>query len=155
MPSFTITRHIAAPPDVVFHYAADFERAPQRIRGIKKVELLTQGPVGVGTRFKETRIVFKREATETMEVVAFDPPRGYTLGAESCGCRYRIQFRFAPANDGTDVELKFDAEPLTFLARLMGFLMGRMIEMCAKESAKDLEDLKAAIEQGPQAAVAS
>jgi len=60
---FTLDKHIAAPPMRVFAAASDFRNAPQRIHGIKKVEMLSTGPVGVGTRFKETRVLFKKEAT--------------------------------------------------------------------------------------------
>lgn len=55
-----------------------------------KIELLTDLPVGEGTRFKETRIMFKREATEEMEFVEFDAPNVYTLGSYSCGCEFRM-----------------------------------------------------------------
>jgi hypothetical protein len=146
----TLTRHVAAPPEKVFAVASDFRNAAGRLRGITKMELLTDGPVGVGTRFRETRVMFGREATETMTVTAFDPPRGYALGAESCGCRYHIEFRFTPKDGGTDLEMRFEGRPLTLVAKVLGFLMGPMISKnCAKESEKDLDDLKAAAEGRP------
>ena len=55
-------KHVTAPRALVFDRATDFAGAPARIQAIRKVEMLTPGPVRVGTQFKETRVVFKREA---------------------------------------------------------------------------------------------
>ena len=110
------------------------------------MEMLTDGPVGLGTRFRETRVMFKREATEEMEVTAFDAPHSYSLGCENHGCRYRTEFRFAPNGSGTDLEMTFGAEPLTKTAKVMSFLMKPMMKTMMKHCSKDLEDLKAAVE---------
>jgi carbon monoxide dehydrogenase subunit G len=152
MPEFKVERYVEAPPEKVFDRLSDFRRAPETISGIKKVEMLTAGPVGVGTRFKETRVMFSREATETMEVIAFERPTGYTLTCESCGCRYVCTFRVTSKGTGTNVEMRFAAEGLTWFAKVMGFLMRPMTKMCLKAIAKDLDDVKAAIEGGRQPA---
>ena len=146
MPSFTLEKHVDAPPERVFAAATDFRRAPETIRGIVRMEILTEGPVGVGTRFKETRVMFKREATEEMQVTRFDPPHGYELTCENHGCRYVTTFRMQPRGAGTDVEMTFDVTPLTTPAKVMGFLMRPLMKSCLKEIAKDLEDLAAAVE---------
>jgi hypothetical protein len=117
MLSFTLEKEVDAAPSAVFAVATDLRRVPDFIRAITRLEVLTDGPIQKGTRFRETRVVFKREATEEMEVTAFDPPRGYTLGCESHGCRYRTDFRFEPAAGGTRVTMTFAAEPLTFFAK--------------------------------------
>jgi hypothetical protein len=113
------------------------------------MEVLTDGPVRVGTRFRETRIVFKREATEEMEVTALEPPERFAFGCESHGCRYHTQMTFEPASGGTDVELRFEAVPLTRSMKVLAFLMAPMTRWIAKTCAKDLEDLKAAAERSP------
>ncbi len=71
--NFICEQQVAAPPEKVFAMMSDFANAPQRISGISKVEMLTDGAVGVGTKFKETRVMLGKEATETMEVTTFDP----------------------------------------------------------------------------------
>lgn len=147
MAAIELTKHIDAPPDRVFAAASDFRGAADRISAITKMEVLTEGPIGVGTRFRETRFMFKREATEEMTVKTFDPPNGYALGAESCGCRYHTEFRFRPNGSGTDVNLSFDAQPLSFVAKIMSFLlMPFMKKACVKACEQDLEDLKASLE---------
>ena len=146
----TCKQVIAAPPEVVFRRAADFANAPQAIKGIVKVEMLTSGPVGVGTKFRETRIMFGREATEQMEVTAFEPPHRYALGAESHGSRYHSVLTFRPSGQGCEVEMTFDCTPVTFFAKVMSVLMRPMMKSIAKVCAKDLDDLKATIESEPR-----
>jgi len=153
MPSFTLEKHIAATPEQVFAAATDFQRAPEIIRGIVHTEILTDGPVGVGTRFKETRVMFKREATEEMQVTRFDPPAGFDLTCENHGCRYLTTFRMQPSGAGTKVEMTFDVTPLTTPAKVMGFLMRPLMKSCLKETAKDLDDLAAAVEGREEAVV--
>lgn len=146
MAQFSVRRSIAAPIDVVFAQVSDFANAPKHCSGINRVEMLTDGPVRVGTRFKETRVMFGKEATEVMEVIALTPPHGYVLGSEACGCRYRREIRLAPAANGTDAVMNFSAQPLTFFAKIICKLMGFMMKSVSKACAQDLEDLKAAVE---------
>ncbi len=145
MAQLNVKRHIKAPPAIVFRYFADLRNAAGRIKNIHKLDVLTDGPIRQGTKFRETRVVFGREATETMEILAFDAPNSYMVGCESCGCRYRSTFRFKPAAGGTDVEFTFEVEPLTWMARVMGVLMAPMMKKCMAECAKDVDDLGAAI----------
>ena len=143
-----VREQINAPPEAVFAAASDFASAPQRISGIKKMEMLSQGPVGVGTRFRETRVMFGREATETMEVVDFQAGRSYTLRAATCGCEYRTAVSVRPADSGSEVTFDFSGRPLTFIGRVFGSLMGWMMRgVCVKAIKQDLADLKAAVEK--------
>ena len=74
MAQFTIDKYIEAPREVVFDAALDLHSVAENIRGIEKLEVLTEGPIGLGTRFRETRIMFKKEATEVMEITVFERP---------------------------------------------------------------------------------
>lgn len=150
MPEFTIEKDIAAPRERVFAEATDLAHAAEKIRGILKVEILTDGPVGLGTRFRETRVMFKREATEEMEITAFDPPSGYALGAESHGCRYHTEVRLEPDGEGTRLRMRFRAEPVTLPAKLLSFMLRPMLKVGMKEVDKDLDDIKAAAEDAAQ-----
>lgn len=142
----TIREQIAAPPERVFAAASDFANAPGKIAGILRVEMLTPGPLAVGTRFRETRKMFGKEASEEMTVAELEPPRRYVLVAESHGTRYRSELRFEPQGAGTEVAMTFRAEPLTSFAKVMSVLMKPMIKSVGKLCAKDLADLKRSIE---------
>jgi len=149
----SVDTHIAAPVEMVFALCTDFKNAPGRIKGIKKIELLNDEPVGVGLRFRETRIMFGREASEEMEITSFEPNRSYTLGCNSCGCVYTSVLRFQPDNGGTKLTMDFDAKPVTFMAKLMtplGWLMQGTMRKCVQQ---DLDDIKAYAEEPPAGAV--
>lgn len=146
MAQFTIDKYIEAPREVVFDTAVDLHSAAENIRGIEKLELLTEGPIGLGTRFRETRIMFKKEATEVMEISVFDRPSRFVYKANSCGCKYVTSHELVQEGSGTRFSLVFSSEPQTLLAKVMGVVFSFMIKACMKEVEKDLEDLKAVSE---------
>lgn len=145
MAQFTVTKYFDAPPAVAFEYATNLEKAAERIEGIQKLEVLTEGPVGVGTRFRETRVMFKREATEEMEITKFSPPTSYEVEATSHGCHYHTIFTFTPKGEGTEVELVFNAHALTMTAKIMSFVMAPLMRSAMKCIGQDLDDLARAI----------
>ena len=148
MTRLEIERTISAPPATVFARCSDFAHSAEVVEGIDKVEMLTDGEVGPGTRFRETRTMFGREATEEMEVGVFDPPRRYTLLAESHGAKYHSEFVFDEVAEGTRVRLTFDATPVTFFAKVMAVLTKPMQKKIYELLCKDLDDIKASIERG-------
>jgi len=141
-----VSTTIDAPPEDVWAHLVDIERYPELISGIKGVEKQTEGPVGVGTRFRETRVMFGKEATEEMEFAAVDPPRSFELVAESHGARHLTTTSLAPESGGTRVEMTFETTPVKLLAKLMMPLSGLMLKSCRKAMEQDLADVKAAIE---------
>lgn len=140
---FTTTKTVAAPVERVFAIATDLRHAVGRIRAITKLDVLTEGPVGKGTRFRETRTMFGRPATEEMEITSFDPPHGYVVGCESHGTRYRTEFRFTPQGSSTEIAMTFSAEPLTTAAKVMSTMMKPFEKKLIGECNKDLDDLAA------------
>jgi len=153
MPTYVVSTRVAAPAERVFEVFTDVPRAAERIPGIAKVEMLTEGPFRVGTRWRETRIVMKKQATEEMWVTTVDPPRSYTVEAESHGTHYDARFEFKPDGDGTQVTWTFRGTPLTFGAKLMSAVLGPLFKgMMKKWLAADLEALRTACEGKASAA---
>jgi hypothetical protein len=148
MPSFRLRRHVDAPVERVFACACDFAAAPGRIRSVLRVELLTPAPIGPGTRLRQTRRLLGREVTQELQLVAFDPPHGFSLGFEDHGCRFESRMTFAPAGGGTGIELRLSATPLTAPAKLMSAALEPLIGAVAQECERDLDDLQAAVEAG-------
>jgi hypothetical protein len=144
---FTLTQRIAAPAERVFAIASDLDGWPKAIPAITRIERLTEGPVGVGTRFKETRVMFGREATEEMTFTLFEPPHRYRLEAVSCGAHFESTFRFVPIDGGTDVEFSMESRAVSFFAKLMKplvYLMSGPMKKCLQA---DLDALKSAAEK--------
>jgi carbon monoxide dehydrogenase subunit G len=146
MPRYESSVDVNAAPEAVFAALADIPGAPTRIGAIKKVEMLTEGPVRVGTRFRETRVMFGKEATETMEVAEIDPPRRITMVADSCGTAYRTSMNVRPAATGSTITWSMEATPHSTFARilspLMGWMMSGMVRKCV---AQDLADIAKAV----------
>ena len=146
MAVISMSRHIDATPGVVFDLCTDVEHFADHVSGIKKCELLTEGPVGVGTRFRESRVMFGKEATEEMEFTVFRRPSFYQLSANSCGALYETTFRMSPEDDGTRIDLEFRVTPMTFVAKLMSPMSKLMAGPLKKCLEKDLADIQAAAE---------
>lgn len=137
-----------APRDRVFAVLSDIPNAPSRISDIKRVEMLTEGPVRVGTQWRETRLMCGRECTETLEITEFRAPEFYAVGAKSCGTIYRSTFTLREVSPGvTEVEFAFAGLPETLIARVIVTIMGPMMKgMMKKCLASDLAALKTACE---------
>lgn len=148
--NITLERQINAPVEAVFHLLTDFANAASTIEAITRVEVLTDGPTRVGTRFAETRRMFNKEHTETLEVVGLEPNRSVSLGCDSCGVRYRSTFRLTPRDGGTHVALDVSSTALTLPAKIIGPIMGLMMKksMCSM-MAKDLDDVAMIAEGEP------
>lgn len=141
--------HIDAPVSRVFEVATDLEGLPERVDAVKKVEILTNGPLGVGTRFRETRIMFGKEATEEMEFTSFDPGQGYVIEAESMGSHYTSTIRFTPENEGTRMTWSFGAEPLGTFSRIMSMLLLPLFAGATRRALEgDLKGIKDTAEAG-------
>jgi carbon monoxide dehydrogenase subunit G len=149
MSTLSVTTLVAAPPAAVFEVYTDLAKAAERIPDITQLELLTDGPIGVGTRWRETRVMFKKEAVEEMWITSFEPPRSYTVEAESHGMKYHTLFEFAPEADGTRVTWTFTGTPQTFGTKLMAPLFGLMMNGAMRKCMqRDLEALRAVCETG-------
>ena len=129
-------------PDAVFAVALDIANWPQFVSAIETIELLTPGSVAVGTRFRETRVMFGRHATEEMTVVEIEPPRRFLLTAFNHGTAYRAEHRFAPEGAGTRMTLVFEGRPATLLARLFAPLGRLFMGSLQRQLEADLADLK-------------
>jgi len=79
---------IRRPPQDVFDYCSDLRCELQWNPKVKYVEKLTDGPVGVGTRY---RARWANSGPTTVEVVQFDRPHSWetTTRARGMGIRFR------------------------------------------------------------------
>lgn len=146
MASVTVETTIRAAPERVFAIATDLPNIAETVSGIESVEVLTEGPVGVGTRWRETRKMYGKTATEEMRVTGFEPPRSFVAEAESHGAHYTTEFRFEPEGLGTRLTLVFGARPLTLAAKVFSVVGVLMAGTVRKALEQDMEDVKRAAE---------
>ncbi len=148
MTSLTCSVRIRASQEKVFDAISDLEHLADRIAGVEAVEVLTEGPIGVGTRWRETRIMMKKKCTEEMEIVEFDPPRSLRMSADNCGCHYDTAMTVTPDGEEMVLEMSFKGTPQTFMAKCMMPLAKLMMGPMRKLMDKDLADIKRYIEAG-------
>ena len=149
MAAITVSTNVSAPIDQVFEVYTDLEKAVERIPGLTALEILSEGPFGEGTRWRETRLMFKKEATEEMWVTGFDPPKSYTVEAESHGMRYSTVFLFAPDGEGTKVTWAFSGTALTLGAKIMAPIFNVLMKgTMTRCMLRDLEALRDVCERG-------
>ncbi|HEU4541890.1 MAG TPA: SRPBCC family protein [Jiangellaceae bacterium] len=75
---FSNTITIDCPQSAVFAYLAEFENIPRWNYAIAQTRKITDGPVGVGTRYRQTRTL-PRRIDETFEVVVFEPEHALAI----------------------------------------------------------------------------
>ena len=146
-----VLRTIAAPADRVFAAVADVAQFSRAVEDIERVEFVSDIRTGLGTRFRETRIMRGREATVELEITEFAPPERVRFLSEAGGVQWDSVFTVAAAPDGegTQLRLVMQATPLTFAARLMVPLMKGMVR---KAIASDMDAVKAYCESAAGAA---
>ena len=143
------SRTINAPVERVWRVATDLKSIPETMSAITDVEVVSGAAeeFDVGTRWRETRMMMKREATEEMEVTAVAPLRSYTVEADNHGVHYTSEFAFEPVGDGqTRVTMTFKGESQSkqnVIQRMMGKLGLRVVR---KSLEQDLADLASAAE---------
>ena len=106
MSGFIINEHIPHAPSKVFAFAIDPANATQVVQGVISSELVTEVPIGIGTRIRETREVRGKRATTELEIIGHEPPNKFAVLAEVSNIRVVYSYRFEAADDGTDVVME-------------------------------------------------
>ena len=123
MTQITVQRTIDAPLGTVFRAVTEVENLPASIPDVVSVEFLSEARSGVGTRFRETRRMGKREMQTELEVTELVPNERARMVADSHGTVWDTLFTVRPAGDKTELEICMDARPHKLLPRLMNPLM--------------------------------
>jgi carbon monoxide dehydrogenase subunit G len=140
---------IQAPPDRVYQAFTDHNDWKNWMKGFVRVEPLTPGPFGKGTRFREVRKMMGHEAAEVFEVTACDPGRSVSLyidgtkGSSKKG-EYRFDYTFEPRDGGTLLAFR---GKIQVPGKLWEFLGKLMCGMMRKMFMKDMLALKAHVEK--------
>lgn len=152
MPGLSVSRTINAPLARVWEVFTDLSTAAERLSAVERIEMLSDQPFGEGTRWRETRTMFGKSATEEMWITSVDTMHSYVAEAESRGTHYESRFDFTSVDDSTTlVTMTFSGEG-TGAMKVVGavfwpFLKGRM----AKDLSKDLDDLAQSCETSNRA----
>jgi carbon monoxide dehydrogenase subunit G len=144
-----LTQHVNAPVEAVWEVLTDIEGAAGTLSGVTKVEVLTPGPYAEGFRWRETRKMMGKEATEEMWVADAQAPHATTVKAQSGGADYTTRFTLRPVPGGTELTMFFGAEQARpgALTKLMMAVFGKLgMNAARKAMAQDLKDIAAKAE---------
>ena len=105
MTGFNMSEWVARPPKEVFDFIANSDNASKIVQSVSSMVKLTEGPVGVGTRYRETRLMNGKEQQAELEIVEFEPTRKYAMQNVTEGIETVYRYNFQPERDGTRIDL--------------------------------------------------
>lgn len=150
MPQIVVSREVEAPAGHVWAILTDLERSPQVISAIAEIERVDDGEgFGVGTRWRETRHMFGRGATEVMQVTAVEPGRAYTVEAEGGDGTYRSVMQVEPlGGHRSRLSMSFAHEAGSWLSSALAATVGRVFAGATRRALlRDLDDIATAAER--------
>ena len=140
---FTNTITINRQPDEVFAFLAHFENVPRWNYAITETGKITGGPVGVGSRYRQTRTLPTR-SEEAFEVTEFEPFRTLSIEGALGPFEGEIRYLLEPVGSATVLTNTMTLQPSGPL-RLVAPLATSRVKAAV---AKNLNTLKQILEEG-------
>ncbi len=139
-------RKIKAPIGIVFKTLATIEEFSKAVPGIVDVEFLSETHYGVGTRFRETRMMNGKEAKASLEVTELVENEHLRIVSDEGGTIWDTIFGVKQQEDGiVEMTLQMDARPHNFFAKI---LTPMIINMVGSFVEKDMDSVKQYCEKG-------
>jgi len=122
-----VYREIEAPVESVFEVIASIENYAKAVPHITKVEFLTESKSGVGTRFRETRLMNGKEMSSELEVTELTPNESLRIISDQGGTIWDTVFTVQTRGTGTELKMEMHAKPYKFFAKLLTPLIKSMV----------------------------
>jgi len=107
---FTNTTMINRPPAEVFAFLADLENLPQWNYALSETRKISDGPVGVGSRYLQTRTLPTR-SEETLEVTSYEPDHLLAIHGPLGPFQADVSYVVTAAEGGTSLSNTMDLQP--------------------------------------------
>ncbi|HEX9104577.1 MAG TPA: SRPBCC family protein [Polyangia bacterium] len=124
---------IGRPVGEVFDCVADERNEPLYNPRLRQVELISQGPIGVGARFTAESVTRGRAVPMVIELTAFERPRRLASVTRMSSMEIRGGLTFDAVAGGTRLRWSWELEPrgaLKLLGPLIGFIGRRQEAAC-------------------------
>ncbi|MCA9127118.1 MAG: SRPBCC family protein [Planctomycetales bacterium] len=138
------SRQIIAPVGRVFRTLSQVDEFSRAVPDIVRVEFLTDQHFGVGTRFRETRVMRGREATTELHVAELEDNRMVRMVSEMGGTIWDTTFTVDSAADGTQMTMHMDCRPCSLMSR---FMVPMILPLVDKAVQGDMDAIKAYCEK--------
>ena len=134
------SRQIKAPIETVFGTIADISNYCKAVPGIIKVEFLSDSNYGIGTRFRETRIMQGKEASTELEVTELTENQRIRFVSNAGGTIWDTVFTVASGDNVTHMNMQMDAVPKSVFAKLITPVI---LGMVSKAIEQDMDSVQA------------
>jgi len=146
--NFTVSEWIDAPRQGVYDICTDLSSGHEWMNGLIRIDRLTDGPFAVGSKWREVRKMYGKEAAEEFEVTKLDAPGSFTIYVDgSKGASKKGEFFFdhqlLEDKGGTRFDIHAEITGMGFIGKILGPIIGRAFK---KAMVKDLAAMKAYIE---------
>jgi len=146
--TITVSEEISAPRERVWHLITDFDSWADTIEGILSVEVIDRPDSGVvGLKWREKRMMFGKEAFETMWISAAEPNSWYETTAKNHGMIYNTRLSLDDRDDKTVLTMQFSGQPTAFAAKLMSMMSFMFSGTIRKMLQKDLANIRKVAER--------
>jgi uncharacterized membrane protein len=141
--AFTDQITINRPISEVFEFISDFNNGPKMNEDILNVEKLTEGPLRIGSKFIETRLIRSRNAKATIEVVKYNPSEEFSARSDSNGLIVTYHYQMSEVTDGTAVSFQCEVKTSGII---MSLTKPFLIKILKQEDGDHLKDIKRVME---------
>ncbi len=138
MARYRASMHSPTDPRSVFAYLSRFDRAVEWDPGVTAGQMLTDEPVGIGSKFRLDARFLGRTLPLVYEIVTFDPPNRIVLRAQTAAIRSTdtISFAEAPGETAPGTVVVYEAllegkGPLRFAEPAISLLFRRIGDRAA------------------------
>jgi uncharacterized membrane protein len=137
---------IGRPRRAVFEYLADLEHLPEWNYAIEKTTKISEGPVGVGAEYEQTRTIPRRQ-TERLKIMEYKPDELLVVEGDLGPFHGIIRYELAALEEqATQVVNKVTLR----VPQLMGLLAGPLSKNVQQAVAKNLTELRRILESEAQ-----
>lgn len=140
----TVEIEINAPKENVWAIITDIENSVETISGIDKIEIIHQPDnTVIGLKWKETRTIFGKPATETMWITEANENDYYKTRAESNGAIYQTILKLTAIENVTTLTMEFSSKAVSTKGKIMAFIFSALLKRSMKKLIyQDLVDIK-------------
>lgn len=142
MNGFEFNEHIARSPQDVFEVLSNPTKATEFLDNITGSRKLTDGPIAVGTMFREIRLVDGKEASADLLVSAYEPNTHVGISTEAEGIKVEYHYHLSPEGGGTRLTWTCELQASGLRKMILPMVAGIM----KKEDGDHLRRLKTYLE---------
>jgi uncharacterized protein YndB with AHSA1/START domain len=131
---------INRPVEEVFAFTSNPENEPLWRPELLKLEKTSEGPIGVGTTFREVMQFLGRRIENTGEITKYEPNNMIAMKSTSGPLAFELTGTYQPVEDGTELTFEVEAEVGGFF-RLAEPLVARMGKRQMETQLANIKDL--------------